>query len=122
MSSPTTLHELAGALLESMGAECLVQLGRVLDDNQITFLRAITRAEDDDTSAEAIAMLMQSLMVNPAAVLALQQALSPDQIAALQQLAKLAQRHLEERTAERNEGAPPSSGDAPSPGKDGAGS
>jgi hypothetical protein len=114
---PDTLHELAGALLDNMGAEALVRLGRMLNDEQVAYLEAIARAPDDDSSAEAIAGLMQSLMANPSAIVAVQQALSPDQLGALKQIAVLARRHLDEQSAERKEGAPPSSGDAPSPGK-----
>lgn len=114
---PASLHELAAALLDNMGANALARLGRMLDDEQVGYLEAIAAARDDDSSAEAVAGLMQSLMVNPSAVVALQQALSPDHIAALRQIAVLARRHLDERNAQREEGAPPSSGDAPSQGK-----
>jgi hypothetical protein len=118
---PATLHELAAALLDNLGAECLVRLGRMLDDEQVGYLEAIARARDDDSSAEAIAGLMQSLMANPAAVVAVQQLLMPDQLGALKQIAVLARRHLDERNAEGKEGALPSSGDAPSSGEAGSG-
>lgn len=114
---PATLHELAAAVLDSMGADALIRLGRLLDDQQLGFIQAIARASDDDTSAESIAGLMQSLMASPATVVAVQQTMDPSHIAALQQIGALARRHLEERTAQRTEGAPPSSGDAPSAGK-----
>lgn len=116
-SAPATLHELAAALLDNMGADALVRLGRVLDDEQVGFLQAIARAADDDTSAEAIGCLMQSLVANTATLMAVQRTLAPEQIGALQQIGLLARRHLEERNAQNTEGAPPSSGDAPSPGK-----
>lgn len=114
---PASLHELAAALLDSMGAQALVRLGRVLDEEQMAYLEAIAAAEDDDGSAEAIVGLMQSLMTNATAVMALQQALSPDQIAALRQVALLAQRHLTERDAPDDEGAPAISSAGPSSGK-----
>lgn len=116
-SVPATLHELAAALLDDMGADTWIRLGRVLDDQQLGFLQAIARATDDDTSAESIAYLMQSLMQSPPTLMAVQQTLEPEQIGALQQIGMLARRHLEERNAQRTEGAPPSSGDAPSAGK-----
>jgi len=119
--APTTLHELAAALLDSMGASALVRLGRLLDDDQAGYLAAIAAARDDDSSAEAIAGLMHSLMTNPSKLMDVQQALSLDQIGALKQIGMLARRHLEERHAQRTEGAPPSSGDAPSAGKVGSG-
>ena len=114
---PATLHELAAAVLDSMGVDAVIRLGRLLDDQQLGFIQAIARAQDDDTSAEAIACLMQSLVVSPATVMALQQTLEPEHVGALQQIGILARRHLEERSAQRTEGAPPSSDDAPSPGK-----
>lgn len=117
---PASLHELAAALLDSLGAQTLVRLGRVLDEEPMGYLEAIAAADDDDCSAEAIVALMQSLMTNAAAVTALQAALSPDQIGALRQVAVLAQRHLSERDAQDRQGAPPV-GDAPSPGRDGVG-
>lgn len=113
---PASLHELAAALLDSMGAQALVRLGRVLDEDQMAYLEAIAVAQDDDSSAEAIAALMQSLMTTPTAVMALQQSLAPDQIGALRQVAILAQRHLSERDAQNEEGAPPLPDDAPSSG------
>ena len=115
--APVSLHELAAAILDSLGVECFLRLLRLLDEEQVGFLEAIAAARDDDSSAEAIGGLMQSLMRNPAAAVSLQQTLSPDQIGALQQIAVLAQRHMQERIAQRKEGAPPSSGDAPSEGK-----
>ncbi len=114
---PATLHELAAAVIDNMGADALLRLGRLLDDEQLGFLQAIARAQDDDTSAESIGCLMHSLMKSPATLKAVQQALAPEHLGALQQIGMLARRHLEERTAERTEGAPPSSGDAPSAGK-----
>lgn len=114
---PATLHELAAAVLDNMGADAVIRLGRLLDDQQLGFIQVIARAQDDDTSAEAIACLMQSLAVSPATVVAVQQTLAPEHVGALQQIGLLARRHLEERSAQRTEGAPPSSDDAPSAGK-----
>lgn len=115
-----TLHELAAAVLDNMGADAIVRLVQILSPEQVGHIQAITSAKDDDSSADAILGLMQSLMGSPAVAVAVQQALAPEYIAALQQVSMLAQQHVRERAARNKEGAPPSSGDAPSPGKDGS--
>ncbi|MCA9652551.1 MAG: hypothetical protein KC501_21725 [Myxococcales bacterium] len=117
---PVTLHELAAALLDGLGSDVLMRLMRLLDERQREHLEVIASAYDDDTSAEAIVGLMQSLMANPAGIVGMQQTLGPDQIAAFQQIAVLAKRHIEERGYPSGEATAPSSGDVASPGKDGA--
>lgn len=115
---PATLHELASAMLAGLGADRLLKLMRMLDDQQAAYLEAVASARDDDASAEAITGLMHSLFANPSAVAGMQQLLDPDQLAALQQVAVLAQRHLEERDArcgtETSEAATPGQGAAAS--------
>ncbi|MEX1362161.1 MAG: hypothetical protein AB1Z98_03500, partial [Nannocystaceae bacterium] len=118
---PAALYELAAALLDGLGADALVKLARLLDDEQAEFLEVIAAAEDDDTSAGAIVGLMQSLMANPAGIVGMQRTLGPDQIAAFQQLAVLATRHIEDRASNSGEGGPPASGGGAAAGAVGGG-
>ncbi|MCH9682855.1 MAG: hypothetical protein K0V04_15570 [Deltaproteobacteria bacterium] len=131
-SPPSNLHGLTVALLDALGPEGVVRLTLVLDDAQRQHLAAVASARDDDTTAVAIVGLMQALAANPSTILELQATLTPEQAAAFQQLAMLAQQHNQQRVApatvsqgtatepspHESETAPPVSGDAASPEKE----
>ena len=103
-----------------LGTDPFLKFMRMPDNQQTAHLEAVTSAGDDDASAEATTGLMHSLFANPSAVAGMQQLLDPDQLAAHQQVAVLAQRHLEEYDArcgpETNEAATPGPGAAASAG------
>ncbi len=111
-SEPVTLHELATGLLDGLRGGQLVRLTRRLNEEQSTYLEAVSQAKDDDTAAEVLVALMASLMETPATLVELQAVLDPDQVQALQQLAILAKRHIDSRAAAASPDAAPADGTA----------
>lgn len=117
-ATPSSLHELARALLDGISTERTLRLVRLLSPEQVGYLGALVDSTDDDTTADAVVALMQSLLENTATLVQFQQVLLPAQVSSFRSLALLATEHVNARAPTSDEAAPPGGGDAASSGTD----
>lgn len=83
------LHVIGQKLLDSFGAS-MMRLMKALGVEGCPDLERIASAEDDQTSANAILELMQSLMKRPTSLMQMQQIVGTEQINALRKVAAMA--------------------------------
>lgn len=86
---PVTIKALAAELLNSIDTKEVLALVQALDDSQREALFGLGSCDTDDETARAVMSFVDSLVANPAALLAMKELLRPEQLAAFEQLATL---------------------------------
>lgn len=92
---PESIVGLSHMVLDNLGAQTLLRMSRVMDDEQVGHLESLSSATDDDSAARAIVGLMQSLTADAAGLVKIQGLLTAPQITVFRQLGELATRHLD---------------------------